>query len=75
MNSCASREREILDHAGSVSHEQALQKAEIEFEKYRQTLLNDASPVERHFEEAVKTLKLLEREKPKLAAKGRGKKQ
>ena len=56
-------EREILDHTGSVSHEQALQKAEIEFEKYRQALLNEASPVERHFDEAVKTLKLLEREK------------
>ena len=56
-------EREILDHAGSVSHEQALQKAEIEFEKYRQALLNEASPVERHFDEAVKTLKLREREK------------
>ena len=58
-------EREILDHAGSVSHEQALQKAEIEFEKYRQALLNEASPVERHFDEAVKTLKLREREREK----------
>ena len=54
-------EREVLDHTGSVSHEQALQKAEIEFEKYRAALLNEASPVERHFEEAVKKLKLLER--------------
>ncbi len=67
-------DREILDHAGSVSHEQALQKAEIEFEKYRKALLNETSPVERHFEEAVKTLKLLEREKPTLAAKGQRKK-
>ena len=58
-------EREILDHTGSVSHEQALQKAEIEFEKYRQALLNEASPVERHFDEAVKTLKLREREREK----------
>jgi len=67
-------EREVLGHTGAVSHEQALQKAEIEFEKYRQTLLNEASPIEQHFEEAMKKLKLLEREKPKLEGKGRGKK-
>lgn len=54
-------EREVLDHTGSISHEQALEKSEIEFEKYRQTLLNEVSPVERHFEEAMKKLKLLER--------------
>jgi hypothetical protein len=67
-------EREVLDHAGGVSHEQALQKAEVEFEKYRQALLNETSPVEWHFEEAVKKLKLLEREKPKRTGKGLGKK-
>jgi hypothetical protein len=50
-----------LDHAGSVSHEVALAKAEIEFEKYRQALLDEASPVERHFEAAVSRLKQLER--------------
>jgi hypothetical protein len=65
-------ERDVLDHAGSVSHDQAQQKAEIEFEKYRQALLNEASPVERHFEEAVEKLKLLERTAPKLESKGRG---
>ncbi|MBK8118667.1 MAG: virulence RhuM family protein [Sulfuritalea sp.] len=68
-------EREVLDHAGSVSHEQALQKAEIEFEKYRQALLNEASPVERHFDEAVQALKLLERDSPKSKGKARGKKE
>ena len=29
-------EREILTHAGKISHEQAVEKAEIEFERYRQ---------------------------------------
>ncbi|MDR0866716.1 MAG: virulence RhuM family protein [Candidatus Symbiothrix sp.] len=29
--------RELLNHAGTISHELALQKSEIEFEKYRQT--------------------------------------
>lgn len=71
-------EREVLNHAGSVSHEQALQKAEIEFEKYRQSLLNETSTVERHFEEAVKKLELLALQQPKSMAKpegkGRGKK-
>ena len=67
-------EREVLDHAGTVSHEQALQKAEIEFEKYRAMLLNKTSLVERHFEEAVKRLNALEREQPKVAGNVRGKK-
>lgn len=67
-------EREVLDHVGAVSHEQALQKAEIEFEKYRQSLINEVSPVEQHFEEAVKKLKLLGNGKPMPEGKGRGKK-
>ncbi|TAN45643.1 MAG: cell filamentation protein Fic [Nitrospirae bacterium] len=67
-------ERKILDNAGSVSHEEALQKAEIEFEKYRQKVLNEPSPVERHFEEAVKKVKELEHERPKVEGKKRGKK-
>jgi hypothetical protein len=58
-------ERNILAHTGSVSHEEALKKAEVEFEKYRQQLLNEPSPVERHFEEAVKKVKALEEEKSK----------
>jgi hypothetical protein len=57
-------ERDILDHRGSVSHEQAVAKAEIEFEKYRQALLNEMSPVERHFEVAVQKLKRLKRASP-----------
>lgn len=56
-------DREILQGAGKVSHDQALKKAQVEFEKYRQTLLNAKSPVEAHFEEAVKQLKALERSK------------
>jgi hypothetical protein len=47
--------REILDHAGNVSHKQALEKAYTEYETYRQARLNDESPVEKHFIEAVKS--------------------
>ena len=64
-------DRDVLSHAGSVSHEQALAKAE--FEKCRQDLLNKLSPVERHFEAAVRTLKQLERNAPTQSGKGKTK--
>jgi len=53
-------DREILTHAGTVSHEQALDKAREEYEKFHREHLNDPSPVEGHFLEAVKELKQLE---------------
>lgn len=48
--------RELLDHAGKVSHEAALAKAEAEYEKFRR--LEDAKPsqVDKDFEEAIKKL-------------------
>jgi hypothetical protein len=55
-------ERNILAHAGKVSHEQAIEKAHEEYEKFRMTHLNAPSAVERHFEEAVKDVKRLEKE-------------
>ena len=48
--------RELLDHAGKISHQQALQKAEQEYEKYRQARLAEAQPVDQDFEKAIKTL-------------------
>jgi hypothetical protein len=48
--------REILTHAGSVSHEEALRKAELEFKKFRQQQLAEPSQVEKDFEKAVKKL-------------------
>jgi hypothetical protein len=50
---------ELLDHAGKVSHEVALAKAEAEYEKFRR--LEDAkpSPVEIHFQEAIQQVKQL----------------
>jgi len=52
-------ERDILTHAGRISHEQAQQKAEAEFEKYRKLTASEPSPVERDFEEAVEKIKKL----------------
>lgn len=49
-------DREILTHAGTVSHEQALRKAELEFEKFRLLQLAQPSQVEKDFDEAVKKL-------------------
>ena len=66
--------RDILVHTSYVFHKEALKKAEVEFGKYQQQLLNEPSPVERHFEEAMKKVKALEREKPKLKEKEKGKK-
>lgn len=48
--------RDILEHAGTVSHEEAIRKAELEFEKYRQRQIALPSPIEKDFEEAVKKL-------------------
>jgi len=59
-------ERQILTHAGKVSHEAALVKAETEHEKYRALEAAKPSPVEADFEEAVQKAKQLEagRKKP-----------
>lgn len=52
-------DREILTHAGKVSHEVALAKAEAEYEKYRSSEDIKPSPVEKAFDEAVKKMKSL----------------
>jgi len=49
-------DRDILTHAGTISHEQALRRAELEFEKFRALQLVQPSPVEADFEAAVKKL-------------------
>ena len=56
-------EREILTHAGRVSRELAAAKAEAEYDKYRRVLDMQPSPVEGHFEEAVRKIKQLSKGK------------
>ena len=51
--------RDILQHAGKISHEQAVQKAELEFEKFHSAQMALPSQVEKDFEAAVKELKKL----------------
>jgi len=48
--------REILTHTGKISHEDAVKKAELEFEKYHQQQLNAPSQLEKDFEAAIKQL-------------------
>lgn len=53
-------DRDILTHAGKMSHENALEAAYAEYEKYRQKQINEPSPVERHFLAAVNQVKQIE---------------
>lgn len=54
--------RDILSHAGTVSHEDALAKAQTQYEQYREMHLNDPSPVEKHFIEAVEEIQQLKQQ-------------
>jgi hypothetical protein len=40
-------DRELLTHNGKISHEQALEKAQIEYETYHATLINQPAAVEK----------------------------
>ena len=51
--------REILKHARKISHEEAVRRAELEFEKFHHAQIQETSQVERDFEAAVKGLKKL----------------
>ena len=52
---------ELLTHAGKVSHENAVRKAELEYDKYRtnQDLLSQ--PVDQDFEQAARQIEKLKR--------------
>jgi len=55
--------RELLDHAGKISHDEALQKSHNEYEKFRLKQLAEPTEVEKHFIEAEKDLKQIKAEK------------
>ena len=56
--------RDILTHAGRISHDEAIQKAHAEYAIYREKLLEAPSLVERNFFEAMKEVKKMEKNKP-----------
>ncbi|MGD0092348.1 MAG: virulence RhuM family protein [Planctomycetota bacterium] len=57
-------ERQILTHAGNISHGAAQAKAAAEYEKFRALQASQPSPVEKHFDEALQKLKQLEHRPP-----------
>lgn len=52
--------RDILATKGRVTHQQAINKAHTEYEKYRKKQDEMLSPVEQHFIESIKELEALE---------------
>lgn len=57
-------DRNILTHAGQISHEEALAKANLEFEAFRQSQAAHPEPVDKHLEEAVNAVKKLAKPRP-----------
>ncbi|MBE8719648.1 virulence RhuM family protein [Sphingobacterium pedocola] len=57
---------EVLQHAGAVSHDQAVKKAEVEYAKYKEKTKNELSKVEKDFVAFIDTTaKSLERKNKK----------
>lgn len=54
-------EREILRHAGKVSHEDAIVKAEREYDRFAKARAELPAPVDKHFEDAVRDVKQLDK--------------
>jgi hypothetical protein len=54
-------DRDILTHAGGVSHDEATEKARAEYEKYHALHSGEPSPVEQHFVKALNEVKALEK--------------
>jgi hypothetical protein len=68
-------ERDVLTHAGSISHAEAVEKASRAFETFETARRTLPTPAEKHFDDAVRDVKQLSRgraAKPK--PKGKGKK-
>jgi len=71
-------DREILTHAGKISHETARLKAEAEYDTFRAAQAALPQPVDRHFKESLDELKRIEGEakaKKKPARKKKGDKE
>ena len=58
-------EREILTHAGKISHEVAIEMAEAQYEKFSIRQLTQPSEVEKHFLMAIEKIKKLKPHKLK----------
>jgi len=54
-------DREILQHAGRISHDEAVAKAALEYDRFATARAQLPAPVEKHFQDAVRDVKQLER--------------
>jgi hypothetical protein len=63
-------ERDILTHAGRVSHAQAEEHARLEFEKYKEAISAEPSLVEKHFQEAIGAVNQLDKKRRGKSPKG-----
>lgn len=64
--------RELLDHAGKVSHQQTLEKAREEYGRYQQRMLAEPTMAEKDFIEATEAISRIEdARKRKTEAEGR----
>lgn len=52
--------RDILTTKGKITHQQALEKAHLEYEKYKKAQKYILSPVESHFLESIEELDQLD---------------
>ena len=57
--------QELLTHAGTVSHQQAIAKAHDEYEKFRSKILEEPTEVEKHFVEAENEFKKIKENRTK----------
>ena len=55
--------QDLLTHAGTVSHQQAIAKAHEEYEKFRSKMLEEPTEVEKHFIEAENKFKKIKGER------------
>jgi len=58
----ASTRRKVLDNAGSISHNQAVEKASVEYKKYKSKIL---SPVEKEYLNTITELEKIAKTKAK----------
>lgn len=65
--------REILEHAGKISHEIAMMKANEEYSKFSERSKNELSPVEKHFLESIDVTAKQLKEKKDSTAGNKGK--
>jgi hypothetical protein len=71
-------ERHVLSHAGRVSHETAVSKAELEYDRFAAARATLAGPVDKDFDQAIRDVKQIERARrtttaKKPSPKGKGK--